>query len=126
MGGIFRSATRPAAPPARGDRALRIAECGLRIPDQSAIQSAIRNPQSAIQEGSEMPAVPHRLAPDEPDTDVREARMGFLEHLDELRTRIIRSCIAIGVGMLVAFAFVDRLADVVLAPIIGTLPPGSS
>ena len=26
--------------------------------------------------------------------------MGFLEHLDELRTRIIRSCIALGVGTL--------------------------
>jgi len=73
-----------------------------------------------------MTAVPHRLAPDEPDNDVREGRMGFLEHLDELRTRIIRSCIAIGVGMLVAFAFVDRLAEIVLAPIVGTLPPGSS
>jgi sec-independent protein translocase protein TatC len=52
--------------------------------------------------------------------------MGFLEHLDELRTRIIRSCIAIGVGMLVAFVFVDRLADLVLAPIERSLPPGSS
>ena len=72
-----------------------------------------------------MPAVPHRLARDEPD-DVREGRMGFLEHLDELRTRIIRSCIAIGVGMLVAFFFYDRLAGIVLDPIIRTLPPGSS
>ena len=69
---------------------------------------------------------PHRLAPDEPDPDVREGRMGFLEHLDELRTRIIRSCMAIGVCMLVAFVFVDRLAGVVLDPIIRTLPPGSS
>src|SRR5438552_4666569 len=73
-----------------------------------------------------MAAAPHLLAPDEPENDVREGRMGFLEHLDELRTRIIRSCIAIGVGMLAAFAFVDRLADIVLTPIVGTLPPGSS
>ena len=43
--------------------------------------------------------------------------MGFLEHLDELRTRLIRSCIAIGIGMAVAFAFYDRLADIVLDPI---------
>jgi len=112
--------------PARGDRALRIADCGLRIGSRIDPESAIRNPQSAIQGGSEMPAVPHRLAPDEPENDGREGRMGFLEHLDELRTRIIRSCIAIGVGMLAAFAFVDRLADIVLTPIVGTLPPGSS
>ena len=52
--------------------------------------------------------------------------MGFLEHLDELRTRIIRSCIAIGVGMVVAFAFYDRLADIVLDPITRSLPAGTA
>jgi sec-independent protein translocase protein TatC len=51
--------------------------------------------------------------------------MGFLEHLEELRKRLIRSCIAIGVGMLVAFIFYDRLADFVLAPTLRALPAGS-
>lgn len=50
----------------------------------------------------------------------------FLDHLDELRTRIIRSCVAVGLGMLVAWGFVDRLADFVLAPTRRSLPPGSS
>jgi sec-independent protein translocase protein TatC len=59
------------------------------------------------------------------DDDAAEGRMGFLEHLDELRKRIIRSCIAIGVGMVVAFAFYDRLADFVLAPTLRALPPGT-
>ena len=52
--------------------------------------------------------------------------MGFLEHLDELRNRLIRSCIAVGVGMLVAFVFVERIADFVLAPTLRMLPPGAS
>src|SRR5436309_9239097 len=69
---------------------------------------------------------PYRLHVQAPDDEAAGGRMGFLEHLDELRTRIIRSCIAIGVGMLAAFVFVDRLAEIVLAPIVGTLPPGSS
>jgi len=68
----------------------------------------------------------HRLAAEVPDDDASEAKMGFLEHLDELRTRIIRSCIAIGAGMVVAFAFYDRLADIVLDPIIRSLPAGSA
>ncbi len=68
----------------------------------------------------------HRLASEVPDEDTSEGKMGFLEHLDELRTRIIRSCIAIGAGMVVAFAFYDRLADIVLDPIIRSLPPGSA
>src|ERR1700686_3568937 len=71
------------------------------------------------------PAAP-RLRSDAHDEDGGEGRMGFLEHLDELRTRIIPLCVAIGVGMLVAFVFVDRLADIVLAPIERSLPPGSS
>ena len=40
-------------------------------------------------------------------TTLREATgatMGFLEHLDELRTRLIRACLAIGAGMVVSFA----------------------
>src|SRR2546430_13612554 len=60
------------------------------------------------------------------DDDPREGRMGFLEHLDELRTRIIRSCIAIAAGMAVAFFFVDRIADFVLAPTIRALPDGAT
>ena len=52
--------------------------------------------------------------------------MGFLEHLDELRRRLIRACIALGAGMLVAFLFIDRIADFVLAPTLRTLPPGTN
>ena len=50
----------------------------------------------------------------------------FLDHLDELRTRIIRSCVAIGLGMLAAWAFVDRLTEFVLAPTLRALPPNTS
>ena len=61
----------------------------------------------------------------EPDDD-REGMMGFLDHLEELRVRLIRCCIAIAVGMLIAFTFVDRLVDALLASIAGALPPGTS
>jgi sec-independent protein translocase protein TatC len=68
----------------------------------------------------------HRLARDQADDDPGDGGMGFLEHLDELRSRIIRSCLAIAVGMVVAFIFVDRIADFVLSPTLTLLPPGSS
>jgi len=66
-----------------------------------------------------------QLQPDEPDDDLREGKMGFLEHLEELRKRIIRSCIAVGIGMLVAVVFIDRIYNFVLAPARRMLPPGS-
>ena len=52
--------------------------------------------------------------------------MGFLDHLEELRTRIIRACIAIAVGMAFAFVFVDRIADFVEASVLQVLPTGTA
>jgi sec-independent protein translocase protein TatC len=68
----------------------------------------------------------YQLPPEDPDDQLGEGRMGFLDHLEELRRRIIRSCIAIAGGMLIAFFFVDRLGDFILAPTLKTLPPGES
>lgn len=55
----------------------------------------------------------------------REGTMGFLEHLDELRTRLIRACLALGVGMLVAFAFYEKIGEIVLSSVLASLPPGT-
>jgi sec-independent protein translocase protein TatC len=59
------------------------------------------------------------------DRDDGGARMGFLEHLDELRMRLIRSCIAVAAGMAVAFIFMTRLTDFVLASVQASLPARS-
>ena len=66
----------------------------------------------------------HDISDDE-DRDDGGARMGFLEHLDELRMRLIRACIAIGAGMVVSFAFMNRLADLVLSAVESSIPAGS-
>src|SRR5690348_11850906 len=55
-----------------------------------------------------------------------DGMMGFLDHLEELRTRLIRSCLAIVAGMAVAALFVDRIKSFVLAPVRAHLPPGTS
>lgn len=55
----------------------------------------------------------------------RTGTMGFLEHLDELRNRIIRACIAIALGMGASLFFYDRLGGFVLEPTLRALPPGS-
>jgi sec-independent protein translocase protein TatC len=52
--------------------------------------------------------------------------MGFLEHLDELRSRLIKSCLAIASGMLVSWFLKERIADVVLAPMLSSLPVGAT
>lgn len=60
------------------------------------------------------------------DEEPLDGAMGFLDHLDELRNRIIRACVALGVGMVVSFAFIERIADFVLGPTLAALPPGTS
>src|SRR5438477_20576 len=63
--------------------------------------------------------------PPEDHDEARDGQMSLLEHLDELRTRIIRSCMAIGVGMLIAFVFIERLVNLVLARTRRMLPSGA-
>jgi len=53
-------------------------------------------------------------------------RASVLDHLEELRKRLVRACIAIAVGMLVSFIFIERIVNFVLAPTRAALPPGSS
>ncbi|MGB9616369.1 MAG: twin-arginine translocase subunit TatC [Desulfomonilaceae bacterium] len=57
---------------------------------------------------------------------VEEERMSFLEHLEELRSRLIRAAIAIGIGFGVCIAFGERVFSIFAAPITKLLPKNSS
>jgi sec-independent protein translocase protein TatC len=60
------------------------------------------------------------------DTELEGGKMSFLEHLDELRTRLIHSAIAIGVGTVLSFIFLDRVFDFVTKPMRDMLPAGGN
>jgi sec-independent protein translocase protein TatC len=62
---------------------------------------------------------------DDEDDDVAGGKMSFLEHLDELRKRLVNSAIAIGVCILVSFTFIQRIYSFMMAPTMKVLPPGS-
>ena len=51
--------------------------------------------------------------------------ISVLRFLDEFRRRMIYACIAVGVGMLVAFAFIAPIFDFLFKPLRSVLPPGS-
>jgi len=82
----------------------------------------------ASEESNRLPymqtALAVQLLPDD-DDELRGGKMGFLDHLDELRKRLIRALLAVAVGMLVAFVFVDRIVNFMLAPTRRMLPPGT-
>ena len=53
-----------------------------------------------------------------------EGRMTFLEHLDELRKRITHAVLALLVGFLLAFAFINQLVAFVYARLATDIPGG--
>ncbi len=63
--------------------------------------------------------------PPDDDDDESGSKMSFLDHLDELRKRIVHACIAIAVGVGVTFAFIQPIYTFIMAPTMRVLPPGS-
>lgn len=68
---------------------------------------------------------------EEPDDDLdldgeegTDGKMSFLEHLDELRKRLLMSILAIGVGFVIALIFIDRVFGFIMRPLAATLPDG--
>ena len=52
------------------------------------------------------------------ENETDRSRMSFLEHLDELRRRIIYSLYSLIVGCAVAFSFLPRIVKFIMAPIV--------
>ena len=53
------------------------------------------------------------------------ANINILEHLDNFRKRIVRSLIAVCIGVLIGFAAINPVFDFVMGPTRRALPPGS-
>jgi sec-independent protein translocase protein TatC len=70
-------------------------------------------------------ALAHAYIPPDDDPNPRAGGMSILEHLEEFRKRLIRACLAVAVGALVAFLFIDRIVAFVFAPARKVLPPGA-
>ena len=62
--------------------------------------------------------------PDEGEGDGSGGRMSFLDHLDELRKRLVMAVSAIFGGFLIAFAFISPIFDFIMRPLQEILPEG--
>jgi sec-independent protein translocase protein TatC len=62
--------------------------------------------------------------PPEEDDDVSGAKMSFLEHLDELRKRIVYSLYFVMAGIAATFFWIERIFNFLLAPTRAALPSG--
>ena len=60
--------------------------------------------------------------PDAPEAEL--PKMSFLDHLEELRKRLIVSFVALGVAFIACWNFADRIFGWIQAPLTKFLPPG--
>jgi sec-independent protein translocase protein TatC len=78
---------------------------------------------------ADLPEVPADAPPPAPPmgagkpSDMKEAPL--LEHLVELRQRLLRCLIAVGVGFAASYSFAERLLDILLKPLMDVMPAGS-
>ena len=85
-----------------------------------------------------MPVVPFKDPQSSKDSSARDVsdswfddeseggKMSFLEHLDELRKRIIRALLSLSVGVAIAAFFLEDILNFVMRPLAATLPPGAN
>ena len=65
------------------------------------------------------------LPPDEPPEEAG-GKMSFLDHLDELRKRLIVSSLALIVGVLLCFGFIGFIFEFIMEPLTEVLPEGNT
>lgn len=59
-----------------------------------------------------------------PEPEIESGKMSFLEHLDELRRRLVHVVAYIAIGFVVSWLFVKRIFDILSYPLTSTLPEG--
>ena len=86
--------------------------------DTAAAQSAaaLATVAPAGGKGAEPPAPPPRPKTLEEEEEEQMLRMSFLEHLEELRARIIKSLVGIGVAFLLSLIFANQLWLIISEP----------
>jgi len=83
-------------------------------------EEAVTKPGQELQPvaKSPVPAAAAPPPPEEPDEEDGMLRMSFLEHLEELRTRIIRCLMGLFVAFMVSMCFMNQMWDAVKRPIV--------
>jgi sec-independent protein translocase protein TatC len=67
-----------------------------------------------------------RRVDEDEDTGAAGGKMSFLEHLDELRKRLVISIVSLFVGFLVCLVFISPIFEFIMRPLTAALPAGGT
>ncbi|NLV30573.1 MAG: twin-arginine translocase subunit TatC [Acidobacteria bacterium] len=71
------------------------------------------------------PTAERKPEAEDPESEQESGKMSFLDHLDELRKRLVHIAIYLGVGFIVSWFFARRIYDFLAVPITQSLPEGT-
>lgn len=97
-------------------------QCGSQQPD--ADTSPQEDEQPDCQDNEQENGKDGSSASDPTPEDEKEA-MGILDHLSELRQRLVKASIAAAAGFGICWIFVDPLFNLLMRPLLAILPPGT-
>lgn len=83
-------------------------------------------PSAAGSSGGDEPPAADAASDDEDGSDGGLKEMSFIEHLQELRVRVVRMLIGVFVGFLLCYGFSKQMFQVLMQPLVDALPPDSS
>ena len=90
-------------------------------PDAPAISAAGDPDNLPVQSAETPPAVPDEGM----NGEKSDKPMGLMDHLSELRARLVRACLAVMAGFIACWAVVDPIFDALVNPLLKVLPEGS-
>lgn len=104
-----------------------------RVPDEGANADKEGKPNLAKEETRDLPdsSIPEKTecppgkADEEEEAEEEKGQMGLLDHLAELRSRLVRACIWIAIGFGICWYYVDPLFNILVNPLLGVLPEGT-
>ncbi len=90
------------------------------------VQVSDEAPDIAPYADHDLPPEPPQPAAEDEELDDSGGKMSFLEHLDELRKRLLVSVIAIAAGFVIALSFIAKIFEFIMRPLYAVLPRGST
>lgn len=94
-------------------------------PPDDATAKAAQEDSADLPATADENAVARKAGEGAEDAEDADRPMGLMDHLNELRSRMVKCCIAVGLGFMACWIVVDPMFDALVAPLLAVLPKGS-